>query len=84
MLLGSPYKISEPNDRPFWDILEIPPFVHPKSPYLAGWASLKYFFLQENPNIFVSEEPMQNLVTRAAFFLVEKKGPQKREKKPPG
>ena len=29
----------------------------------------------------MSEEPMQKLVTLAAFFLVEKKGPQKREKK---
>ena len=27
-----------------------------------------------NPNIFVSEEPMQNFVTPAVFFLVEKKG----------
>ena len=32
-----------------------------------------------NPNIFVSEEPMQNFVTLAAFFLLEKKGPQKKE-----
>ena len=29
----------------------------------------------------MSKEPMQKLVTLAAFFLVEKKGPQKRERK---
>ena len=31
----------------------------------------------------MSEEPMQKLVTLAAFFLVEKKGHQKREKNDP-
>ena len=32
-----------------------------------------------NPNIFVSEEPMQYFVTLASFFLIEMKGLQKKE-----
>ena len=34
-----------------------------------------------NPNIFVSEEPMQHFVTPAGSFLVEMKGPQKIEER---
>ena len=34
-----------------------------------------------NLSIFVNEEPMQHFVTLAGFFLVEKKGPQKKKER---
>ena len=40
-------------------------------PIFFGW----------NPNIFVTFKPMQNFRTLPAFFLVEKKGPRKKEER---
>ena len=37
LLFRSPYKFSEPFDKPLWDIFLIIPIVRPKMPYLFCW-----------------------------------------------
>ena len=54
--------------------------------YLGAHKRIRYRMMSPsgiywNPNIFVSEEPMQNFVTPAVFFLVEMKGPLKKKER---
>ena len=80
MLLGSPRKNLEPYDKPFWNIFENRPFSGQNRVNWRVWGSPKFVF-HLNPPIFVTWEPRQNFITLAAFFLVEKQGTQKKERR---
>ena len=71
LLLRSSCKISKLQNKPFWEKQPISAFVRPKSAFLGGLGGSPKFYFHWNPNIFVTQEPLQHFKTVEQTLLGE-------------